>query len=285
MTTSQNIVQTAAAADAEGGANEGVDNDKACRWLETLGLVQYAQALAENGFDSLRSISYLTAEHLTQLSIPMGHQALMLAKLPNSDDNDAELTALSRMREDTCRGTGRWDSSKTSHHFQVTEDGRTATRTSAAGWNSCLVGATPMRASANPQHYFEVSLDAAKTEHANHNKGYVMVGVCTAKMVTGSKCSHQVPGAWLCYGSDSYGYSNGKLDNTYLGRKFAAGDTIGMLLNFEQGTMNYFINGHSAGTLYDKWNPDAPCISKEPVLFACVDVYTQHDAVTLFQSE
>jgi hypothetical protein len=186
-----------------------------------------------------------------------------------------------------CRGHGGagWDQGKSTIEFQLSEDGRTACRTAASSWKGALVGTKSMLAAESRQHYFEVKYEQSEDAHANHDKGYAMIGVCGPTMQVGSKSAHQAAHSWLYYGANGWGYHQSKCATNWRGVKFAAGDTVGVLIDFAHGSLAYFLNGQCFGTVFDNCTPGIKSLSEEAELFACVDAHTQHDRLTLLQPE
>ena len=55
--------------------------DDIARWLEGLGLGQYAQAFAENDID-LRALPHLSDDDLKELGLSLGHRRILQGVLP-----------------------------------------------------------------------------------------------------------------------------------------------------------------------------------------------------------
>src|SRR5258708_31248928 len=69
------------------------------RWLNDLGLRQYAEAFVENGVDR-RALRHLTEQDLRDLGVLLGHRRVLLAaiaKLPEENADEAERRQLTVM--------------------------------------------------------------------------------------------------------------------------------------------------------------------------------------------
>eukprot|EP00743_Colponemidia_sp_Colp-15_P005488 GILK01005901.1.p1 GENE.GILK01005901.1~~GILK01005901.1.p1 ORF type:complete len:372 (+),score=40.61 GILK01005901.1:41-1156(+) len=155
----------------------------------------------------------------------------------------------------------KWDAARCGPQLKLTDNNMTVTKMSSSDFHSVLGD----KAFEHGRHYWEILI-----KKGTHFK----LGVSRATVELNKAFCDSADG-WGYYGEAGQLRHNSNSDGKLFGGRFASNDTIGVLLDMDQGTISFYKNREPLGVAYQQ-----PELRKGP-LFAAASCLNTNDALML----
>ena len=164
-------------------------------------------------------------------------------------------------------------SSKSDSRLKFTDNNKTISCTKNHQYQTAIA----MEGYATGQHFWEIQIE--KSSNGNSGTYEMFVGVGEDKMTTknsfvGQQCSSKGRRGWGYYSRGQKYSGSGYSYGTTYGKK---GDVIGVMLDMDNGTLGFTVNGKDQGIAFTT-------LTTSKKLYPCVSLYTNGQSVSVLST-